>query len=496
MLAAISKSFVFVTLIGISSFQFGYADDDSCTLNPIYNVNENGVEVNTTVLDTSSANDDGYYALDFAEGNFENCGALKAWCIDLERAIGFKEYEVDIFSSLQPDLFTADYPNAVDKPEFIPAINWLINKYTSGTVVTIDECGLTNHIVTDREFQLAVWRLVDDETDPASFFEGEANECVIGFLIQEAIDCGEFVPDCSNLEQKIGLIVIVDDAELNVLNQVLIMEVDLSKTDICDCGNPGVEGDPHFKTWAGEKYDFHGICDLVWLKNPEFKNGLGMDIHMRTARMGMWSYVSNAAIRIGEDIFEIVGGEVEKNFWINGVAKETADIINTELQMAVASTISGFPIYFKETSSKQREFVIDLGESELIVFKTWKSFVSVQVQKARHNDFKNSVGLAGSFPKGTKLARDNISVLDDVDAFGQEWQVLASEKNLFHDIVGPQHPEHCEIPSHVEMRRRLLESIVTVERAEKACANVDKDAMDLCVFDVMATNDELTAGAY
>jgi len=492
----IYNNFVFVTLIGISSFQFGYANDVTCTLNPIYNLNENGTEVTATVLNTDSGDDDGYYALNFAEGNLENCGELKAWCIDLERRIGFKDYEVDIFSSLQPDLFTTQYPDAVDKPQFIPAINWLINNYTSGTEVTVPDC-VTNHSVTDREFQLAVWTLIDDETDPASFFPGEAEECVIAFLVQEAIDSGPFVPDCTNLEQKIGLIIVVDDADLNVLNQVLITEVDIAKTDICECnGNPIVEGDPHFKTWAGENYDFHGVCDLVWLKNPKFRNGLGMDIHMRTARMGMWSYVSNAAIRIGEDIFEIVGGEVEKNFWINGVAKETAEISNTELQMELASTISGFPIYFKETSSKQREFVIDLGESELIVFKTWKSFVSVQVQKAKHNDFKNSVGLVGSFPQGTKLARDNISVVGEADAFGQEWQVLASEKNLFHNIVGPQHPEHCEIPSHVEMRRRLLDSIVTIERAEKACTNVDKDAMDLCVFDVMATNDELTAGAY
>merc|ERR1719162_1037553 len=107
------------------------------------------------------------------------------------------------------------------------------------------------------------------------------------------------------------------------------------------------------------------------MKNPDFGNGLGMEIHMRTARMRMWSYVSNAAIRIGEDIFEVVGGPVDNNYWINGVAGETADISNTELQMTLASTISGFPIYFNQSSSKQREFIINLGESETINFKTW-----------------------------------------------------------------------------------------------------------------------------
>jgi hypothetical protein len=43
-----------------------------------------------------------------------------------------------------------------------------------------------------------------------------------------------------------------------------------------------VQGDPHFKTFGGEMYDFHGECDLVLLHNPEFNNNLGMDIHIRT----------------------------------------------------------------------------------------------------------------------------------------------------------------------------------------------------------------------
>jgi len=471
---------------------------EDCIMDNDAVLNENGTEVSVTVLNTNSGTDDGYYALKFSEGRFADSGELKAWCIDLSRNIGYKEYHVDIFSSMQTDLFTTQYPDAVDKPEYIPSINWLINTYSSGTEVTFVDCD-DNHVITDREFQLAVWSLVDDEADPASFFPGEAMECVIDNLVSEAMDFTEYKVNCTDIEEEIGLIVIVDDAANNITNQVMIMEVLLSNTNICNCPDaPGVLGDPHFKTWAGELYDFHGVCDLVWMKNPEFGNGLGMDIHMRTARMGMWSYVSNAVIRIGEDIFEIAGGQAEHNFWINGVAGETtAEISNMELQMTtLASTISGFPIYFKQSSSKQREFVIDLGESEKIIFKTWNSFVSVQVKNAKHKDFKNSVGLMGSFPRGIKLARDNTSVVDEVDAFGQEWQVLASERNLFHNIAGPQHPNHCEIPSHSEMRRRLGDSVVTTEQAKKACANVNMDVVDLCVFDVMVTNDELTVGAY
>jgi hypothetical protein len=503
MLTLFSNRFLTLAFISMSLCQVECIIDseedenrEDCIMDNDAVLNENGTEVSVTVLNTNSGTDDGYYALKFSEGRFEGSGALKAWCVDLSRDIEFKEYHVDIFSSMQTDLFTTQYPDAVDKPNYIPSINWLINTYSSGTEVTFVDCD-DNHVITDREFQLAVWSLVDDETDPASSFPGEAMECVIDNLVSEAMNFTDYKIDCTDIEEEIGLIVIVDDAANNITNQVMIMEVLLSNTNICNCpDDPGILGDPHFKTWAGEHYDFHGVCDLVMMKNPEFGNGLGMDIHMRTARMGSWSYISNAVIRIGEDTLEIVGGQVETNFWINGIAGDSSEISNTELQTTLTSTISGFPIHFKQPSSKQREFAINLGESEMIIFKTWNSFVSVQVKNAKHMDFKNSVGLLGSFPRGTKVARDNISVVDEVDAFGQEWQVLASEKNLFHNIAGPQHPARCEIPSHLEMRRRLGDSIVTSEQAEKACANVNADMMNLCVFDVMATNDVLAVGAY
>ena len=50
----------------------------------------------------------------------------------------------------------------------------------------------------------------------------------------------------------------------------------------------GTKGDPHFVTFAGEQYDFHGGCDLVLLSNPGFSNGLGMDIHVRTVIKTWW----------------------------------------------------------------------------------------------------------------------------------------------------------------------------------------------------------------
>jgi len=237
--------------------------------------------------------------------------------------------------------------------------------------------------------------------------------------------------------------------------------------------------------WTGEQFDFHGICDLVLVSNPEFGNEAGLDVHIRSKKMRQWSYVDSAAVRIGTDILEVRGGETS-HFWINGIQGNG----NTGKMV-----ISDYPIQYYPISKKSEKFVVDLGDGEGIVFKTWNSFVSVKVENPKMDKFVGSVGLMGSFPEGRKIGREN-RIIEDINIFGQEWQVLSSEQNLFHDIEGPQHPQHCEIPSSKEMRRRLAESLVTVEEAEKACTGVGVEDKELCIFDVMATNDQSSAGAY
>lgn len=52
--------------------------------------------------------------------------------------------------------------------------------------------------------------------------------------------------------------------------------------DIQGGGDGGASGDPHINSWSGQTYDFHGGCDLVLLQDPDFANGLGLNIHIRT----------------------------------------------------------------------------------------------------------------------------------------------------------------------------------------------------------------------
>merc|ERR1712232_1241994 len=134
----------------------------------------------------------------------------------------------------------------------------------------------------------------------------------------------------------------------------------------------GANGDPHIKTWDGETYDFHGICDLILLHNPEFYDGLGMDIHIRTKKTRHWSYISNVVSRIGDDTFEVMAKRKHNYYWINFVAGE-----ELTKEMTLPTTISSFPIHYKRVNSQKLEYIIDLGSGEKIKIQTWNDFVRV-----------------------------------------------------------------------------------------------------------------------
>lgn len=255
---------------------------------------------------------------------------------------------------------------------------------------------------------------------------------------------------------------------------------------VCPKRRPICGGDPHFKTWAGEKFDFHGVCDLVLLQNAKLDNGDSLDIHIRTRKTRMWSYIDTTAVRVGADVLEVMGGKEENRFWLNKQQGHDVDNI----------LLSGRKVTFTQLSDKSRKFEIDLGSGATITIKTWNAMVSVAMDVINDRYFRDSRGLMGAYPSGAKLGRDSTTEIGDVDVFGQEWQVLPSDPDLFHDMDGPQYPAKCEIPASSEMRRRLGESLISKQDAELACARVDLEDFDICVFDVMATNDKDSAGAF
>jgi len=248
----------------------------------------------------------------------------------------------------------------------------------------------------------------------------------------------------------------------------------------------GATGDPHFIMWSSEKYDFHGVCDLVLLENPAFGLGKGMDIHIRTMKTRLFSYISSAVLRIGEDTFEVR----RDGYWLNG--KKDASL---------ESGISGYSIKFKQLTEKanhdQQQYIVTLNSMESISFKTFGDMIRVDVESAKGESFKESHGLMGTYGTDSeRVGRDHITVIQDFNEFGKEWQVGADEVSLFHNVEGPQAPEECKMPIASANRRRLGETKVSMEDAEVACARLSGNDRDMCIFDVLAIDDTDVAGAY
>jgi len=260
--------------------------------------------------------------------------------------------------------------------------------------------------------------------------------------------------------------------------------------------NPGVKGDPHFRTWAGEHFEYHGKCDLELLSDPSFADGKGIDVHARTEIIRSWSFVKKTAIRIGSDVLEVEGSkdDYENHYWIN------------DAYLGDLTTFGGFPISFKQLNKKAFVITIDLQneDDQTIIIRTYREWVRVEFMNANERMYGNTIGILGNFATGIKLARDGITGINNYNKFGQEWQVRSTSK-LFREEEGPQYPETCVMPTNahaghnksaLRASRRLTVSVSETD-AEDACAYVaDGGDRKECIYDVLATEDVNVAGAY
>jgi len=258
------------------------------------------------------------------------------------------------------------------------------------------------------------------------------------------------------------------------------------------------KGDPHFKTFGGEMYDYHGECDLVLLHNPDFKNGMGMDIHIRTKIEDFWSSVESAAIKLGDQTMEIKA-DPESNEWLWFNGKEaSSELVDGEWNRQM---MSGFLVRYKQAGAVREANIYLKGAKEYLVIKTFKSFVRVDINWQGSENYYNSVGLLGSHAhNGERLGRDG-KFIKNANAFGQEWQVRPEiDGSLFHSYEGAIVGKQCVMPpayhegddlTVASLRgRRLGASALDTQAAEKACDHlVDPEEKKACVFDVIATQD-------
>mmetsp|Transcript_38109 Transcript_38109/g.80225 ORF Transcript_38109/g.80225 Transcript_38109/m.80225 type:complete len:605 (-) Transcript_38109:198-2012(-) len=238
-------------------------------------------------------------------------------------------------------------------------------------------------------------------------------------------------------------------------------------------------GEPHFTTWSGEKYDFQGECDLVMLRNDDFMDGLGMHVHIRTKIRNIFSYVEAAAVKIGDDVFEVQGGMFkEHTYLVNGVKKDTLpSSFGGRFQIALSNG---------GRAEKFRDFYhigVDDDGHDSITFKV-KRMIGIHFERATSPNFGTSGGLMGDFETGLKLGR-NGEVIEDANAFAMAWQVGPEDPVLLSPKTGSvQYPSKCKMPTTTS--RHLRDGGINDEQARSICTGAEE--FDHCVYDVVATN--------
>ncbi|KAL7559155.1 hypothetical protein ACA910_010095 [Epithemia clementina (nom. ined.)] len=242
--------------------------------------------------------------------------------------------------------------------------------------------------------------------------------------------------------------------------------------------------DPHFMTWTGDRYDFHGECDLVLLHGL-LETGKKLNIHIRTKIYdNHFSYIEYAAVQIGDDVLEVKG---INEYWINGKANP-----------GLPAMLGGmYPLTKEAQTLKRRIYLIDLGNGEHLIIKTYKMMVTVAMEGSTVSNFGNSVGLMGDFDTGLKLGRNGTVSFTDPHEFAFEWQVRPGvDPFLFRSEKGPQYPQKCLLPDKERRHGRRLGQL-NDETAFKACAAAASARdVDSCMYDVLAANNVDLANAY
>jgi hypothetical protein len=238
-------------------------------------------------------------------------------------------------------------------------------------------------------------------------------------------------------------------------------------------------GDPHFSTYDGTQYTYHGECDLVIAHNPDFDNGLGLDIHARTEIVTTWSLIANAAVRIGSDILEV---DNDGSYYFNGVSDLTLPF-----QMAGKYEVR------RAEDTDRVTFSIKLSEADSIHISIFKRMIAVRASQ----QIGSIGGMSGVVGMTGLVARDGMTVLDDASSMGSEWQVRDTEAMLFHKIRAPQYPQQCNVPaSTASTLRRLRSNDSTMNIAREACKDVVDTFRDFCIEDVLLTGDASVAVGY
>lgn len=245
--------------------------------------------------------------------------------------------------------------------------------------------------------------------------------------------------------------------------------------DSCPIGGGG--GDPHFHSWTGQHFSYHGECDLVLYSSPHFARK-GLDIHIRTTIRREYSFIQGLVMKFGDDYFEIAG---KGKYYHNGHAYQEP-----------LPTFAEYPIvkldnatWCGDVCAEAKIYEVRFGDYGSIELALKGGFVHVE---AHISQFPNATGLLEKFNEDGMKSR-NGTLLEDVNEYGQEWQVKESDPLLFREPRYPQYPDRCILPQKFSRRVDSLSRRI----AQESCSHLSGPRYDMCVFDVEVTGDETMA---
>jgi len=194
----------------------------------------------------------------------------------------------------------------------------------------------------------------------------------------------------------------------------------------------------------------------------------------------VFSYVSNAVVRLGEDVLEVAS---EGKHYINGVLQE----------IGTTGVLSGHLVTSSVNKKQRFTFKVKLEGKTEVILRLYKNWISITVMHAHEDDFGDSIGLMGTFQNAAWLGRDGSTVHQDIAHFGRDWRVHGDKDGLLFQEPSP-FPDHCDEPEETAAmrgrRRRLAEATISREEAMEVCEKYGNEAhIEDCVADVQISGD-------
>jgi len=267
-----------------------------------------------------------------------------------------------------------------------------------------------------------------------------------------------------------------------------------------------MSGDPHVKRWGEDtkREYFMGECDLVLTSNPDFHDGAGIDVHVRTTIQDWFSHLEAVAIRIGEDVVVMDNSGL---MLFNQMELTLSDLPFTFGEGDYKYTIT-YPVPARASQTEEGDMDMATFEGAVrhrlelhdadrsyIEVKTQGSWMGVHV-RGHALDFGDSKGLLGEHGTGKMIKRDGTEHVDMND-HGLEWQVGEMDAKLFPELREPQLPHaQCNFPVK-DSRRKLRRSGPLFEQAKEACSAPEFiENYDMCVDDVLSAGDLTVLGSW